>query len=240
MQPPLQGHFELVGDAQDAAREQFGEHEAYVEGEQRLTFDQWLRAADSLAAVLVERGVEAGDVVAIMLPSSIDYAIAYAAITRIGAVASGLNTRLGPREVAAIFLRSAPALAIVDESFAMLGVPEAVPVLRRTELARAYGGVGLGDRRRRGASTDPAVIIWTSGTTGVPKGAWFDHRNLEAAVRTAGVMTEPFDRRLMTTPFAHAGYMAKQWEQLAWGTTLVIGALPWTVDSMVTQLKQER
>jgi len=240
MQPPLPGRFELVGDAQDAARERFGDHEAYVEGERRLTFDQWLRAADGLAAGLAERGVRPGDVVAIMLPSSIDYAIAYAAITRLGAVASGLNTRLGPREVAAIFQRSSPALAIVDESLGMTGRPDEVPVLTRADMPSACAGDGLGARRQRGNSTDPTVIIWTSGTTGVPKGAWFDHRNLEAAVHTAGVMTEPFDRRLVTTPFAHAGYMAKQWEQLAWGTTLVIGVLPWTVDSMVAQLKQER
>ena len=77
------------------------------------------------------------------------------------------------------------------------------------------------------------MIIWTSGTTGVPKGAWFDHDNLRAAVTTAGVMSAPFDRRLVPTPFAHAGYMAKLWEQWAWGMTLVISPTPWTAAATV-------
>src|SRR4051794_16510390 len=138
MQPPLQGQFDLIGDAQDAARHQFAERDAYVDGEHRLTFEQWLSHADSLAAVLVERGIRPGDVVAILLPSSIDYAIAYAAITRVGALASGLNTRLGRREVAAIFERSKPALAIVDESLNMPGVPRDASVLVRADLPAAY------------------------------------------------------------------------------------------------------
>jgi acyl-CoA synthetase (AMP-forming)/AMP-acid ligase II len=84
------------------------------------------------------------------------------------------------------------------------------------------------------------VIIWTSGTTGVPKGAWFDHDGLRAAVTTAGVMSAPFDRRLVPTPFAHAGYMAKLWEQIGWGMTLVISPTPWTAAETVRILATER
>ena len=84
------------------------------------------------------------------------------------------------------------------------------------------------------------MIIWTSGTTGLPKGAWFDHANLRAAASTAGIMTRPFDRRLVSTPLAHAGYMAKLWEQLAWATTLVLSPVPWTASAMLRLLVAER
>ncbi|HMK62530.1 MAG TPA: fatty acid--CoA ligase family protein, partial [Acidimicrobiales bacterium] len=57
---------------------------------------------------------------------------------------------------------------------------------------------------------------------------------------TAGVMTAPFDRRLVPTPFAHAGYMAKLWEQLAWGVTVVISPPPWTADDTIRLIAAER
>ena len=53
-------------------------------------------------------------------------------------------------------------------------------------------------------------------------------------------MAAPFDRRLVPTPFAHAGYMAKLWEQLAWGMTIVISPTPWTAADMVALLGAER
>ena len=95
--PPLRGRFATTAEAMDAARAQFGHREAYVEGNRRVTFGAWLDAADRAARLLADRGVRTGDVVAIMLPTSIDYAITYAAVVRLGAIATGLNTRLGPR-----------------------------------------------------------------------------------------------------------------------------------------------
>ena len=72
-------------------------------------------------------------------------------------------------------------------------VPHAdIVVVNRSELAALYESSGLGDRRSRRDPSDAAVIIWTSGTTGIPKGAWFDHRNLHAAVASAGVMSNPY------------------------------------------------
>jgi len=224
----------------DAAAEQLGDREAYVEGDRRCTFAEWIAASDALAADLVERGVRPGDVVALMLPPSIDYAVAYAGAVRAGAVATGLNTRLGPREVEAVLERCEPAVVVRDESLGLPPVRTPSAVLPRSAMADLAGGLGLGPDRPTRAPGDPVTIIWTSGTTGLPKGAWFDHRCLEAAVATAGVMTAPFDRRLVPTPFAHAGYMAKLWEQLAWGVTVVISPPPWTADDTIRLIAAER
>ena len=68
------------------------------------------------------------------------------------------------------------------------------------------------------APDDPAVIIWTSGTTGLPKGAWFDHRNLAAAVRTAGVMSEPFDRRIAASPWPMPDTWSSSGNSAPWGS----------------------
>jgi len=235
--PPLAGRQETLSEAMDAAVAAFGDREAYVDGHRRITFAEWIAAADGVAAELRDRGVRPGDVVTIALPSSIDYAIAYAAIVRAGAVASGLNLRLGPHEVAAISTRSSPRLAFVDADVALGGLPADAARITRTELADV--STRPGTPPHRGRTSDPVVIIWTSGTTGVPKGAWFDHDNLRAAVTTAGVMSAPFDRRLASTPFAHAGYMAKLWEQVAWGTTMVVSPTPWSAADDVRLIAEE-
>ncbi|WP_211231078.1 class I adenylate-forming enzyme family protein [Streptomyces sulphureus] len=238
-EPPLRATPAVLGEALAAAAEQYGSHEAYVDGADRLTFAAWHRQADAVAGELTARGVGSGDVVALMLPPSTDYAVCYAAVVRIGAVVTGLNTRLGARETSAILRRCRPALVIRDEAAQLPEVPPEFAVLKRGELAAARRGGGRA-MRTEAAPDDPAVIIWTSGTTGEPKGAWYDHRGLAAAVRTAGVMTAPFDRRLVATPFAHAGYMGKVWEQLAWGITLVVSPVPWKAAEMAALLEQER
>src|SRR6202034_3606687 len=158
---------------------------------------------------------------AIALPPSIDYAIACAAVLLLGAVATGINTRLGRRETAAIVAGCEPRLVIDDSS------------LLQGRQDRLHSPADV-------APDDPAVIIWTSGTTGLPKGAWFDHHNLAAAVRTAGVMTQPFDRRIRGVPMAHAGYMAKLWEQCAMGVTLILTPTPWSAESMLRVLLDEQ
>ena len=58
------------------------------------------------------------------------------------------------------------------------------------------------------------AIVWTSGTTGEPKGAVFGHANLEAVAHGAGDLSRPGDRRLSPLPFAHVGYMTKPWDEL--------------------------
>src|SRR5690606_38587592 len=125
--------------------------------------------------VFADRGAKPGDIILIGIESSIDFAVCFAAAQLLGAIASGVNTRLGRREIDSIVERSEAALIILEDGAA---VPAASPqVVRRSELAAL--------RRRPVKATphvgdphDLAVIIWTSGTTGLPKGACFTHDNL--------------------------------------------------------------
>ncbi|GAA3007740.1 class I adenylate-forming enzyme family protein [Microbacterium aurantiacum] len=233
----LRGRHANLGAALAAAAAQFGDRDAYVDPSVRLTFAQWDAAADAFAGALVARGIAMGDVIAIGLPSSAGFAVAYAGGLRCGAVVTGVNTRLGPSEIAGILRASGAAVLIGD-------LPTEAPIDRidGAESARIMGAGGAhGERaRREPARTDPAVIIWTSGTTGAPKGAWYDHAGLEAAAHSSGIMSAPFDRRLVATPFAHAGYMAKVWDQIAWGTAFVVPPQPWSAASTASLLRDER
>ena len=239
LRPPLVGDHPTVADAFEAAAHQHGDRLAYVGGAERLSFTEWYRRSDVMAAGLVELGVRPGDVVVMMLPSTAEYAIAYGAIALAGCVATGINARLGRREIEAVIRLARPGLVLHDPTTFDVR-PDDVPVRSPDEVVAAAGGAGLGERRPQRRPDDPAVIIWTSGTTGVPKGAWFDHRGLHAAVVSAGVMSAPYDVKLAGTPFPHAGYAAKLWDQLAWGTTNVSAPAPWRASDMLRLLVDER
>ena len=238
--PPLRAEVATLDRAFSAAAEQFAERDAFVEGDERVTFADWFDRSQRLAGHWARQGIGPGDVIAIRLPPSIDYVVAFGATVLLGAVTTGINTRLGPNEVGAILAQAGPRILVTDTPVGP-AVPEAMTVVGREEMVAAARRAAATETDDPGRSADdPAVIIWTSGTTGLPKGAWFDHAGLEAAVRTAGVMTAPYDRRLVSTPFAHAGFMGKLWEQLAWGVTSVISPSPWSAADMLRLIEEER
>ncbi|HLX89995.1 MAG TPA: fatty acid--CoA ligase family protein, partial [Acidimicrobiales bacterium] len=87
---------------------------------------------------------------------------------------------------------------------------------------------------------DPVAIVWTSGSTGLPKGAVFDHANLAAVARGTDVLSQPGDRRLSPLPFAHVGYMTRAWDEIAHGVTTVITPTPWKAAAAIELMASER
>lgn len=233
----LSADLPTFSDLLAAAAEKFPEQEAFVHGDDRLNYGDWVDQSLRVASAFTERGAKPGDIILIGLESSIDFAVCFAAAQLLGAIASGVNTRLGRREIDSIVERSNAALIILEDSAA---APAASPpIIRRSELA-GLRQHALKMAPHAGQPQDVAVIIWTSGTTGSPKGVCFTHDNLRNAVRTAGPVAGPFARKLSSVPFAHAGFMSKGWEQVAFGMTLVISPTPWTADAMLRLLVDER
>ena len=221
----------------EAAADAHGDREAYVEPGARISFAEWIERARGVATQFAEFGIGKGDVVMLRLPSGIDYATCYAAAAMIGAITTGLNPRLGPREIESILCQADPALVVADERLGAIPT-DGRPVLKQTSLSTA-GGRGHPPAVQL-TPLDPVALIFSSGTTGTPKGAVFDAANLAAGAMSAGVMSAPYDRRLTSTPFAHAGYMFKLWDQLVWGTTLVVPPTPWSASGMFDVLRAER
>ena len=239
---PLSGEYPSLLDLFDAVVEQAGEVEAYVEPRadgsvRRLTFAEWARAGDGVATRLAAMGVGRGDVVGISLPSSIDYAIAYQGVARVGAIASGMNPKLGPSETAHIMERSGARVVITDsDPTGGLGV---VPVLGIDELRAACADDPIAERPSI-AMDDPIALVWTSGTTGKPKGAIFDTACMRAMARAAGPLSRMGDRRLSPLPFAHVGYMTRVWDELEHVITTVICPTPWTAAGALSLIESER
>ncbi|RUN78359.1 long-chain fatty acid--CoA ligase [Sphingomonas sp. TF3] len=235
--PLLDAELPTFADLLLAAERAFPGQEAFVEGSNRITYGEWVDQSLRVASAFAERGVEPGAIVLIALENGVDYAVCFAAAQLLGGIASGVNLRLGRREFDGIIERSGAALIIVEDD---APEPKAGPrVVRRSELAKLRQAPTRA-APHAGRPDDAAVIIWTSGTTGMPKGACFTHDNLRNAVRTAGPVAAPLARKLSSVPFAHAGFMSKGWEQVAFGMTLVVAPTPWSADAMLRILVDER
>jgi acyl-CoA synthetase (AMP-forming)/AMP-acid ligase II len=210
------------------AADAHGDREAFVDGGTRLTFGAWDAAADAVAAWLADHGVGRGDVVALVLGACADFAVCYQAVMRLGAVTSPLNPRLGAREMASIFSRTSPRVTVVDPGLASVPPGAAAgAVLARAELGAVIAAGGRPSGLPSMGLEDTVAIVWTSGTTGVPKGAVFDHGCFRDMARGAGVLSVPGDRRLSPVPFAHVGYMTRPWDEIVNVITTVIIPTPW-------------
>jgi long-chain acyl-CoA synthetase len=149
-----------------------------------LTYGELDDASARVAGMLAERGIRPGDRVAIMLPNVPEFAVVYYGILRAGAIVVPMNPLLKTREVA-YYLEDAAAKAIFAwhsafgeaQSGADQAGAEAIVVDPGTfprVLAAARAVPELVDRD----ADDTAIILYTSGTTGHPKGAELTHANL--------------------------------------------------------------
>ncbi len=225
-----------------AAATEAPEAEAFRYRGERLTYRDWDALADRVAAGLAARGVGRGDVVALLLPSTPLYLIAYLGAARLGAVTTGINVRYRRREIAHLLGRSGAALLLAVDAWHDAEFRPMVETVR-AELPELQAAVWLPAARIRESSAgavadfspssgaavvpvsaagpdDAAAIVFTSGTTGVPKGAWYTHRNLlalgaiEAHRHPAGV---PRGQKSIAAglSFAHVGTMTRVGLQIA-------------------------
>lgn len=239
---PFSGSYPNVLALFDEVVERCGDVEAFVCGNERMTFAQWAQRADSVATYLTSVGVRAGDVVGISLPSSLDYAIAYQAILRVGAVTSGMNPRLGVAETSHILEKSEPKLIVTDTTNGLFADDGQFRAVHRLGLSELHAAFSEKPFTARPAMTldEVMALVWTSGTTGKPKGAMFDHGCLYAMSKAAGPLSAVGDRRLSPLPFAHVGYMTRVWDELAHVITTIVCPTPWTAAETLALIENEK
>jgi HIP---CoA ligase len=218
-----------VGSALRLAAARFGPGDAIVDHDQRLSFAELDARADAAAKAFIAGGVGPGDRVAIWAPNSVTWIVASFGVYRAGAVLVPLNTRYKGAEAGHV-LRTSQArylLTVTDfldgDYLAMLDGVEGLEGLE-TKLVLSgpvpNGAGGWDEFVAAGAATpddelrareegvgpdDTSDIIFTSGTTGAPKGAMLSHG---ASVRTYIAWSELVglrqgDRYLIVYPFFH-------------------------------------
>ncbi|HEV3129655.1 MAG TPA: long-chain fatty acid--CoA ligase [Solirubrobacteraceae bacterium] len=182
-------------------------------GGDALTYEQLDDAAARLAALLRQRGVRPGDRVGVMLPNVPEFAIAYYGALRAGAVVVPMNPLLKEREVAFYLADSGaqvvfgwPEMAESVRAGAQAAGAECIVVGPHGSFAELLADQApLKDVAER-KPEDVAVLLYTSGTTGTPKGAQLTHSNLavnaDVSRRLFAVGTE--DVILGALPLFHA------------------------------------
>jgi long-chain acyl-CoA synthetase len=234
---------------EDSARN-YPERAAVVLGEQRLTYAQVNAAANQVANLLVERGIQPGDKVALSCPNLPYFPVVYYGILKAGAVVVPLNVLLKGREIAyhlgdsqakAYFCFQGTAdLPMGAEGHAGFGQADgcehfflitadptaASPIDGVETLGQALAGKAPVFEPVLLPETDPAVVLYTSGTTGQAKGAELSHSNLVLNALTCNRLfgSKPgTDTHLLVLPLFHSfGSTVNMNAGFSVGATLVL------------------
>lgn len=233
------------------------DREAVVDGDTRLTFPALAEEVDDFARALVAHGVQPGDRVAIWAPNGWRWVVAAMGIVTAGAVMVPLNTRYKGAEAGYILRRTRAVLLVTDDGFlgngyvAMLAAEDLPALSTVLTMADWSSFLAAGAhvapevvRERADAvrADDLSDIFFTSGTTGLPKGAMLTHGQTTALYVSWSELADlrAGDRCLLVNPFFHTfGYKAGIIACLLRGAAIVPQPV-FDVDTTLGLIQRER
>ena len=177
----------FAAEVLERAAERQPQKTAIIGKDEELTFSTLIHRVHALAAHLQKEGVRQGDRVGVFLPNTTAIALSYYATQKIGAVSVILDARLRGKELQRVLEDADPKLLIVHSQLLL----EAQEALKSMESPPLWIVNGEGDRRFENrfapssqlslphlSADDDALILYTSGTTGEPKGVVLSYKNL--------------------------------------------------------------
>ncbi|WNC17728.1 long-chain-fatty-acid--CoA ligase [Brevibacillus brevis] len=195
----------------------FPDRAAFVFQGETTTYAELDQQVEYLAAALAQRGIGKGDAVALLLDNRPEFVSAYYAVLRTGAAVVPMNPIYTPREIGFI-LSNSKAKAVValaalepvltplrDQLPDLQMVIYAGPAVNGLTIDQLISEKQTGFEPPQQDENDLAVILYTSGTTGQPKGAMLSHLNMDSNAEAMGVLfeLEPDDRVVAVLPMFH-------------------------------------
>jgi long-chain acyl-CoA synthetase len=177
-------------------------------GPETLSFAEMDARASRVANALAAQGVQPGDRVAMIARNTPAHFELFFGCAKAGAIFLPVNWRLSAREIAGILADGAPAFLIIEADLQALLAQAASPETIELAAYPAWRDAGADqDSGQTPLSDDPLLILYTSGTTGLPKGAVLSHGNLSYLARMAQELWDmsASSVNLVTSPLFHIG-----------------------------------
>ncbi len=213
---------------------------ALIEGKRSFTFAEMYDRCQRMANALLGFGLKKGERVAILSKNSIENAESYFSIPGAGLVLVMLNFRLAPRELKDILLDSEPGVIMVNEEYreAFAQIHKDLPSIKEVIFVGdpSQKPVGWHHYEELIAASSPdsvpitpaeddlAALLYTSGTTGAPKGCMATHRNFYHVGRslTLELKMDADDVGIIASPLFHATGEVTLMNHIYSGTTSII------------------
>lgn len=195
--------------------QKYPQQEAIVCQDKRITYSELNHFVNKFASSLRENSIQAGDKVILFMPNVLEFAISYFAVQRIGAIVVPISAKLTLKEVTYI-VDHANASAIITHELLFNTVNELKKPILKIKSGKPVDDwfsfefllqVGSDQEIRCPLrDDDPSTILYTSGTTGKPKGVLFSYRNILTVAQMICVEMEmkPESRVLLMMPLSHS------------------------------------
>ena len=229
-----------VGSLLTNSANKFPDRLAIISEEGRFTFRVFNQRTDRLAVAMLKAGLKKGDRVAILFLNSVYFVETYIAAIKAGLVAAPINFRLAAPEILYILNHSQSKMLFYAPEFEILlaGIQERLETVQffvsphngNSTLATTYeeflsGGKGTSSPLPHVCEDDPCQLMYTSGTTGRPKGAILTHRNIiwNLFNTISGREDQPGEIALIVGPLFHAAALNNHLTiQVALGGTSIL------------------
>jgi long-subunit acyl-CoA synthetase (AMP-forming) len=221
-------------------------------GETAITWGEYARRVQGLAAGLAGLGLKRGDTLALMLVNRPEFHLVDTAALHLGAVPFSLYNSSSPEQLAYLLSDAAPRIVVTEEAFADLVhrasaacpsvehvfVVDGEPGLERIDSA-GERDFDLGAASRAVEPDDLLTLIYTSGTTGPPKGVQITHANFLAELRAfQGVYDIRRGRLVSYFPMAHvAERVVSHYNAIAYGHTVTCCPDPRQVTAYLPEVR---
>jgi acyl-CoA synthetase (AMP-forming)/AMP-acid ligase II len=247
-----------IPHAAEAAARRWPDAVALIEGAETRTFAQLWQECRAAASALLERGVKDGDRIAIWAPNCREWVIAAVAAQACGAAIVPLNTRLKGREAGDILRRTHARMLFTVAGFLGIDYPallaaEDLPDLAETVLLdRDFAGFVASGKGAADPRIDASLatltpdhvsdIMFTSGTTGVPKGVLMTHGRIlpQVGVWIGNTGLAQGERYLIANPFFHSFGMKVGWVACLLAGAVMVPMPQFDVAEAIRLIEQER